>query len=192
MTAVRYPVAASAQAALSAPLGRAARASDAGAVAGGAVEFASELVGPGFATRDAALDAYAGRLDDEREGRRVSLDAGDRYLALVELAAPKAKTPAAVQPVYADGRRWPKAAARPPATVWRLSVRYWRVVGERPLLEPSEAPVARERKLSELDAKALRDRLAEPLRSPKPQKALDIGLFEFVPPDAPHLIIPDE
>ena len=66
MTAVLYPVAASAQQALSAPLGRAARQADARLVAAGDVAFVSEPVGPAFATREAALDAYAGRLEDER------------------------------------------------------------------------------------------------------------------------------
>src|SRR6185437_11346565 len=117
MTAVRYPIAASAQAALSGPLGRAARASEAGAIAGAAVDFASELVGPAFATREAALDAFAGRLDDEREGRRASIDAEDRYLSLAELAAPKAKPAPAMRPVYAGGRRWPKPPAEAPQTV---------------------------------------------------------------------------
>jgi hypothetical protein len=30
------------------------------------------------------------------------------------------------------------------------------------------------------------------MRAAKPQKALDIGLFEFRPPDAPHILIADE
>src|SRR5579871_3261576 len=125
MTAVRYPIGPSAEAAFNAPLGRAARASEAMAIAGAAVDFDSALVGPGFATREAALDAYAGRLDDEREGRRVSLDAEDRFLSLVELAALKSKPVEAVRPVYAGGRRWPKPPAAAPQTLWRLSVRYW-------------------------------------------------------------------
>ena len=43
-----------------------------------------------------------------------------------------------------------------------------------------------------LDAKALRARPRQPLQPVKPQQPLDIGLFEYSPPDAPHLIIPDE
>jgi len=48
MTAVRYPVAQTAEAALSAPLARAARASEAEAVVGGGVEFVSEAAGRPF------------------------------------------------------------------------------------------------------------------------------------------------
>ncbi|HLI66519.1 MAG TPA: hypothetical protein VKU90_09155 [Caulobacteraceae bacterium] len=194
MTAVRYPVARTAEAALAAPLGRAARASEAEALAGGAVAFVSELAGPAFSTRDDALAAFAGRLDDERPGHTVSVPPQDRYCALVELAARPQKTRAPMQPVYAGGRRWPKP--RPaPATLWRLSVRYWRVAAAEALLAPSEprpAPRRAAGKLVELDARALRERLAEPLRPVKPQQPLDIGLFEYRPPEAPHIVIPDE
>jgi len=192
MSAIRYPVAASAEAALSAPFGRAARASEAEALAGAAVEFASEAAGPAFATREAALDAYSGRLDDERAGRAVTVQPEDRYCALTELAAEPGRMPAAARPTYRGGRRWPKPAAAP-ATVWRLIVRYWRVKAAQPLLELAEPTRAPARKsLQSLDAKALRERLSEPLRPVKPQQPLDIGLFEVHPPEAPHIVMPDE
>ena len=186
MTAVLYPVAANAEAALSRPIGRAARASDAQVLAGAAVDFVQELAGPGFPTREAALDAFAGRLEDERPGRH-SAEAEDRYCALREmLAEPARNGPGSVpfKPVYRDGRRWP-APRLAPATVWRLTIGYWRVrVGEQP-----DIPVARD------DAPAaaeLRARLERPLRARKVQKALDIGLFEVSPPEAPHILMPDE
>jgi hypothetical protein len=193
MAAIRYPIAKTAEAALSASLGRAARASEAEAMVGGTVEFVSEAAGPAFASREAALDAYAGRLDDERPGHAATIEPEDRYCALIELAAPKAAPPAAMQPVYRGGRRWPKPAAAQVPTIWRLSVRYWRVTAARPLAEPqpSTAPGAR-RKPEPMEAKALRQRLQEPLRPVKPQQPLDVGLFEFRPPDAPHIIMPDE
>jgi hypothetical protein len=31
-----------------------------------------------------------------------------------------------------------------------------------------------------------------PLRPVKPQQPLDIGLFETRPPEAPHIVMPDE
>jgi len=34
--------------------------------------FVTEAVGPAFASREEALDAYAGRLDDERPGKRFA------------------------------------------------------------------------------------------------------------------------
>jgi hypothetical protein len=190
MTAIRYPVAQNAEAALSAPMARAARARE--AVAGAAVEFVSEAAGPAFDTREAALSAYAGRLDDERPGRRTTIDPEDRYCALIEMAVGPPKPRPVMQPTYSNGRRWPKPNA-PRPTVWRLSIRYWRVAVAQPLLqaEPPSGPRSG-RKTAALDAKALRERLGEPLRSMKPQQPLDIGLFEVRPPEAPHILMPDD
>lgn len=204
MTAVAFPIAASAEAALAAPLGRAARQSQAAALAGQPVAFVTEATGPAFASREAALDVYAGRLDDERPGRVVSVQPEDRYCVLRELAA--APPPAAsgrprgagaMRPVYRDGRRWPPPPPRP-ETVWRLSVSYWRVGGAAaPVLaapEPAATPAASRRaRAAAADDPALLRRLADqPLRPAKVQKALDIGLFEFRPPEAPHIVMPDE
>jgi len=190
MSAVQFPIAANAAAALAAPLGRAARAREAALAAGAQVAFVSEAVGPAFATREAALDAYAGRLDDERPGRSVSVPPEDRYCVLreVQAAPPPVRARKPMRPVYAEGRRWP-APATPPKTVWRLSVSYWRVAapGDRPSLPPT-----RGRLPAGADARALRERLESPLTAPKPQKALDIGLFEVRPPEAPHILMPDE
>jgi hypothetical protein len=192
MTAIRYPVAQNAEAALSAPMARAARASEAEALVGAVVEFVSEAAGPAFETREAALSAYAGRLDDERPEHRVSVEAEDRYCALIEMAAGLPKPRPVMKPTYKDGRRWPKAAAARP-TVWRLSIRYWRVAVAQPVLEAEPPGAPRPgRKTAGLDAKALRDRLGEPLRPVKPQQPLDIGLFEVRPPEAPHILMPDE
>ena len=192
MTAIRYPVAQNAEAALSAPMARAARASDAEAVAGAAVEFVSEAAGPAFDSREAALSAYAGRLDDERPEHRMTIEPEDRYCALIELAAGPVAPRPVMQPTYRGGRRWPKPDA-PRPTVWRLSIRYWRVAVARPLLEAEPpAPPRAGRKGAPLDAKALRERLGEPLRPLKPQQPLDIGLFEVRPPEAPHILMPDD
>jgi hypothetical protein len=192
MTAIRYPVAQNAEAALSAPMARAARASEAEAVAGAAVEFVSEAAGPAFDSREAALDAYAGRVDDERPQHRVTIDPEDRYCALIEMAAGRIAPKAVMQPTFRNGRRWPKPNA-PKPTVWRLSIRYWRAAVAQPVLEAE--PVAAPRvgsKAAPLDAKALRERLGEPLRPLKPQQPLDIGLFEVRPPEAPHILMPDD
>jgi hypothetical protein len=192
MTAIRYPVAQNAEAALSAPMARAARASEAEALVGAAVEFVSEAAGPAFETREAALGAYAGRLDDERPAHRVTIEPEDRYCALIEMAAGPIKPKPVMTPTYQAGRRWPKPAA-PRPTVWRLSIRYWRVGVAQPLLEGEPASTARAgRKTASMDAKALRERLGQPLRPLKPQQPLDIGLFEVRPPEAPHILMPDE
>lgn len=188
MTAILYPVATNAEQALSRPLGRASRETEARRRAGEAVVFATDPVGPAFATREAALDAYAGRIDDERGG--AAPDAEDRYCQLVEQVAAGAPRPKAVQPTYADGHRWP-APAKAPKTVWRLTVSYWRLgTAERPL----EAPQARQARKSkqDLDPDTLRAIAQTPLRPTKPQQPLDIGLFETRPPEAPHIVMPDE
>ncbi len=195
MNAVLFPVAASAQQALSAPLGRAARQADAARLAAGEVAFVSEAVGPAFATREAALDAFAGRLDDERPGHGRTVAPEDRFLGLREVIAGPAprrrSTP--MRPSYQDGRRWPKPPA-PPETVWRLSVSYWRVrqAGEAVLAPPPMDAQARRRTGAAADPRELRRRLDEPLQAVKPQQALDIGLFEIRLPDAPHIVMPDE
>jgi hypothetical protein len=188
MTAILYPVATNAEQALSRPLGRAARESDARRRAGEAVGFATDPVGPAFATREAALDAYAGRLDDERTGAMPAAE--DRYCALVEQVADGGPRPKAVEATYADGHRWP-APPKAPKTVWRLTVSYWRIgTADRPL----DAPQARQARKSgqDLDPDALRAIARTPLRPTKPQQPLDIGLFETRPPEAPHIVMPDE
>ena len=195
MSAIRYPIAASAEAALSAPLGRAARRSEAGLIAGVAVAFATEAVGPAFASRQDALNAYAGRVDDERPGETCAVAPEDRFCELRELAAGRPPAPGAakpMRPVYRNGRRWPAPQAAP-ATVWRLSVSFWRTqsAAVEPLPEAGAKPPAR-KAAETLDAQALRTRLSQPLRPVKPQQPLDIGLFEVRPPEAPHILMPDE
>ena len=188
MTAILYPVATNAEQALSRPLGRAARESEARRRAGEAVVFATDPVGPAFASREAALDAYAGRVDDERPGSAP--EAQDRYCQLVEQVADGAPRPRPVQPAYADGKRWPEPP-RAPRTVWRLTVSYWRIgTAERPL-DPPQARQAR-KSGHDLDPGMLRAISRTPMRPTKPQQPLDIGLFEIRPPEAPHIVMPDE
>jgi hypothetical protein len=188
MSAVLYPIAVNAEAALSAPLGRAARRSEAGRLAAGEVAFTTEAVGPAFPTRDAALGAYAGRIDDERAETPASILPEDRYCELRELAAARPPRPGTVKPlrpIYRGGRRWP-APPPVPETIWRLSISYWRIQpAVEPALDAGPTPAG-------LDAQALRARLSQPLRPVKPQQPLDIGLFEVRPPEAPHILMPDE
>lgn len=176
MTAILYPVAANAEQALARPLGRAAREREAADAAGEAVVFTTDPTGPAFATREAALEAYAGPV-------------GEAWARLAEQILP-GQTLAHAEPSFEGGRRWPAPAA-PPRTAWRLMVSYWRVAtAERPI----EAPQARaaRRARQPLDAETLRAIAREPLRPIEPQQPLDIGLFEVRPPDAPHIVMPDE
>jgi hypothetical protein len=190
MTAILYPVAANAEQALSQPRARAAREREATAAAGEAVVFTTDAVGPAFATREAALEAYAGRLEDERTG--ASPPPEDRFCRLAEqiVVEPGKTALAPVEPTFEDGRRWPKPAA-PPRTVWRLMVSYWRMAtAERPI----EAPQARQarRTRQSLATETLRAIARQPLRPVEPQQPLDIGLFETRLPEAPHIVVPDE
>ncbi|MDO8902083.1 MAG: hypothetical protein Q8J89_10400 [Caulobacter sp.] len=196
MSAILYPVAADADAALTAPLGRAAREREARALAGGeAVTFVTRAVGPDFASREAALDLYAGKVEDDRPGRLVSLPPEDRYCRLAELAAQvggRRPVPEAAKPVLKDGRRWPAPPASPVATVWRLQVSFWRVgaSAETPLDGPQARRVRRAG--AEADRETLNALTRQPLRALRPQQPLDIGLFEVRPPEAPDTVIADE
>ncbi|HLZ74571.1 hypothetical protein [Phenylobacterium sp.] len=177
MTAILYPVAANAELAMAAPLGRAAREREALGVAGEAVVFTTDPVGPAFATRDGAAEAYAGPV-------------GESWARLAEQILPGQKL-SPVKPVYADGRRWPAPAAAPPRTAWRLMVSYWRIAtAERPIETPQARAARRAR--STPDSETLRAMARQPLRPIEPQQPLDIGLFEVRPPDAPHIVMPDE
>jgi hypothetical protein len=181
MTAILYPVAANAELAMANPLGRAAREREALAVAGEAVVFTTDPTGPAFATREAAAEAYAGPV-------------GESWARLTEQILPGQRL-APVKPTYADGRRWPLPSTAPPRTAWRLMVSYWRIAtAERPIETPQARAARRTRGAREapLDGDTLRAMARQPLRPIEPQQPLDIGLFEVRPPDAPHIVMPDE
>jgi hypothetical protein len=190
MTAISYPVAGNAEQALSRPLGRAVREREALRVAGEAVVFTTDAMGPAFATYEAALDAYKGRVEDARTG--AGPEAPDRYCRLAEqVVAQPGRRLEPVEPTFADGRRWPTPPAEGPRTAWRLMVSYWRIAtAERPIAAPQARQARRGRQ--PLDPEALRDIARQPLRPVEPQQPLDIGLFEIRPPDAPHIVMPDE
>jgi hypothetical protein len=190
MSAILYPVAANAEAALARPTGRAAREREARALAAGPARFVTEPTGPGFASREAALEAYAGRLDDPARG--VTVASEDHYCTLtarIEHAA----TPEPVEPAFKGGRRWPKQAAARGQTVFRLMISYWKL-GEAAAetLDDQARAMRRRAEAAALDASQLRALAQQPLRPFKPQQPLDAGLFEMPAPESPHILIPDE
>jgi hypothetical protein len=198
MTAILYPVADTAEAALHAPKGFAARERQAGQIAGEAVAFATETVGPAFETRDAALDFYAGQVEDERAGRPNPPPEARWRQLLAVAAAPGARfnPPSPVKPVYKDGRRWPEPAP-PPAgsmsTLWRLSVSFWRIGAPQANLPDAPArQLRRDPTGRELAPETLRALARQALRPVQPQQPLDIGLFEVRLPEDPSHIVPDE
>jgi hypothetical protein len=183
-------VAPNGEAALSRPLGRAAREREAASVAGQAVVFTTDAVGPAFATREAALDAYRGQVEDERTGEGPAPEDCWTRLAEQILSAPD-RRPQPVEPTNQDGHRWPAPPAEPPPTAWRLMVSYWRIAtAERPI----EAPQARRARRSRqaFAPETLNAIARQPLRPVEPQQPLDIGLFETRLPEAPHIVVPDE
>jgi hypothetical protein len=193
MSVTLYPVAATAEAALHAPQGFAARESEARAVAAHDVRFAAEPVGPLFASRDAAQAAYAagGR------GGAALADGWGRLTPVASAAgAPGGSAP--LKPSYADGRRWPAAPVTEAPTQWRLWVSYWRIADAASETFETPVPDVAARRLRRREegqglAPAMLNALArQPLRPVRPQQPLDIGLFETRTPEDPDLIIPDE
>jgi hypothetical protein len=195
---ILYPVADNAEAALHAPKGLAARERDAMTLAEARVAFVTEAVGPSFETRDAAMDAYAGRLDDVRPGKAFSLPPEARWCTLRPVAPdPALKRKKPVKPLMKNGRRWPTPDPAAAPARWRLSVSYWRIAGAEVAAAEAEALEAarklrREASGEGLGAGALRALAQQPLRPLRPQQPLDIGLFETRLPEAPHIIMPDE
>jgi hypothetical protein len=173
---ILYPIAADAEAALQAPRGRAAREREAERVAQEAVAFVRAFTGPTFKSEEEARAHWAGRLDDEGPGHRVSVPPEDRFCEL--------------KPIIQRSR----APFSKPHTVWRLSVAYWRIGGaEAPAAEPPQARKARRQKEGPApDGDTLEALANQPLRPIKPQQPLDIGLFEVRLPEAPHIVVPDE
>jgi hypothetical protein len=182
-------VAKTAETALNRPLGRAAREREAKTRAKTEVRFVTEVTGPAFESREEALKAWRGRLDDEG----VFLEPQDRFCSLREvLAQSKGRRPVPVEPLMKDGRRWPEPKAKP-RTVWRLSVSYWKVVEAEEIAAMAQARNARKAPDSrELDPERLRALTRQPLLPSGPQRALDIGLFEAIRPEAPGETMPDE
>jgi len=190
MSSILYPVALDAASALAAPWGRAARLREAERVAGEAVSFVTHTLGPPYAARAAALDAFRGRVEDDRPGQALQIPPEDRYVRLVEKVATGHPPPPAI-PVLKDGRRWPTPPP-PPKTVWCLQVTYWRPVSAAPPLDDMQARKARIAAREALDPQTLRALTRQPLRAVRPQQPLDIGLFERRLPESPHIIVPDE
>lgn len=191
MTAVRYPIAENAEAALSAPLGRAAREREAREVAGEEVIFTTEQTGPGFATEEAAARAWRGRVEDLGSGEGPGPE--DRYCTLREVMAEGAGRPPRPQKtLMRAGRRWPQPRTAPPQVVWRLSVSYWRLATAAELKLDQARQARRDKAAASLTPDRLRVLAGHPLRPFKPQQPLDIGLFETRAPEDPNLILPDE
>ncbi|MFN3229517.1 MAG: hypothetical protein ACK41P_06680 [Asticcacaulis sp.] len=162
------------------------------------VRFVTEDTGPGYDTYAQALAAWSQWIDDPKGGAR--LEPQDRFATLRQVVAPQARKlvrPSA-RATFKDNRRWALPEDPPPASVWRLSLSYWKIVDPTEAELPAPPPgvqarsLRRSRKAAEVSPETVKALTQQPMSAFKPQKALDIGLFEFRPPDQPHLIIPDE
>jgi hypothetical protein len=164
----------------------AAREKEAEALAGHRVAFVSQSLGPLYDSQEEASAAYKGLVAD---------DGVCKLLCRLKPAAATSRKPE--QPVFEDGARWPKVTAPRPG-VWQLSVSYWKVMAST---QPANAapstgdPARKLRKTAkgqDLTPEQIRALTETPMTAFRPQKSLDFGLFDFIPPDQPGIVIADE
>ncbi len=189
MSLPEYPVAADGHAALAALRAgdkrRAAREREAEIAAGEAVAFVTESIGPLYATEAEAQQAYVGVLTDHGV-----------CILTCRIAEPPAKRYKPTQPVYEDGVRWPKVD-QSRRTVWQISISYWKILPASRTASAA-APNGQARKLRktargyDLTPEEILALTETPMAASRPQKALDFGLFDFIPPDNPGIVIADE
>jgi len=184
-----YPIAADGHAALAQLRQdddkRASREREAETLAGHRVAFVTQSIGPLYASEDEARKAYAGVLDETRV-----------CTLTCRLKSAATSKRAQVQPLLENGARWPKAqVAR--ESQWQLSISYWKALPATRIV-PGNAPKGQARKLRkdmksyELTPEQVVALTETPMTAARPQKALDFGLFDFIPPDNPGIVIADE
>jgi hypothetical protein len=190
MSLIAYPIATDAPDVLTrlkaGTLARAVREKEAEMTADARVAFVTEPAGPVFETKDAALAAYAGLLNDD-----------NRFCQLVcRPREVKRLASKPLKPIFKDGERWPKK--EPVATVWQLSVSYWKILTIAQIRAAGLPPVGQARHLrkkstgKDLTPEEIIALSQSPLLAARPQKALDFGLFDFPLPENPGIIIADE
>jgi hypothetical protein len=196
MALVSYPIAKSASDALTkarnGTFARAVRQTDATVLCGKKVEFYTQFVGPEFADLGLAQQTYRGLIDDE--ARNFATPPEARFCQLVARFSDKAQArlPPAKE-IQKNGQRWAKHHKIAPK-VWQLSISYWKIITE---IHADDA-LAQARKLRKngnsetLSRHDLKTMTEQKLVATKPQKALDYGLFDFIPPDDPGIVIADE
>ena len=202
MPLIAYPIAAGAHEALTrlkAGEGlRAVREKEAELAAKARVVFVTETTGPLYETRDEALDAYAGLVEDDRKGRTFMPADSDRFCLLTcRIRDHKRSKVQPVQPVFAGGQRWPQKRESV-ASVWQLSLSYWKIMTVAQAKAAGIPPIGQARHLRkkaagrELTPEEIAALSQGPLTAARPQKALDFGLFDFPLPENPAIIIADE
>ncbi len=185
-----YPIAADAHVALaqlrSGEAKRAAREKEAEVLADDRVAFVTQAIGPLYATEAEARAAYAALLDDSRV-----------CTLSCRIAAPPPRKHKPTQPVFEAGVRWPKTQS-PPHSVWQLALSYWKILPASRSATAGDVGTEQARKLRkgrrghELTPEQILALTETPMTAARPQKALDFGLFDFIPPDNPGIVIADE
>ena len=177
---------------------RAVREKEAELAAKARVAFVTQTVGPVYELRDEAIDAYAGLVEDDRKGRTFMPADSDRFCVLTcRIRDPKRGKSKPMQPVFAEGQRWP-ARREPVASVWQLSLSYWKIMTVAQAKAAGLPPVGQARHLRkkatgrDLTPEEIAALSQGPLMAARPQKALDFGLFDFPLPENPAIIIADE
>lgn len=195
-----YPVARDAHEALAqlkqSQAKRAIREKEAELAADARVAFVTQSLGPVYEDEAEALNIYTGLVEDHRPGHIFLPPVEDRFCKLtcrIKDAPVRRAKPA--QPVFSEGARWPKASA-PLETVWQLSISYWKILDAVPASRPGPAgnpkDLRKRARKGHLTPDEMLSLMDSPLTSPRPQKALDFGLFDFIPPDNPGIVIADE
>ncbi|MDI7775991.1 hypothetical protein [Asticcacaulis sp. EMRT-3] len=179
---------------------RAMREREAEHLNGGRVVFVTQSLGPVYQSLDDALDAYAGLVEDERAGKAFTPLPEDRICRLLS-RIPDAQRGRLrpVEPVFTAGERWPQRE-KPVAPVWQLSLGYWKIMAAEPARPKGEGQVSKDQARHLRKKPAAKDLTPEellalsqnPLMAARPQKSLDFGLFDFIPPDNPSIVIADE
>lgn len=182
MTLILYPIAADVREALSGGVQRAVRESEAEALAGKHVVFASEWVGETYEDRDSALAAWTGHVEDDREGHSYNPAPEDRFCKLICRMASLGQKD--------------RASRQKKGVVWQLSVSYWKIMAApRPAATPTKVQARKLRKSakgSKLTNEDVQGLAEAPLQPYRLQKGLDFGLFDYIPPDNPNIVIADE
>ena len=202
MSLIAYPIAADAHEALARLKAgealRAVREKEAELAAKARVAFVTQVVGPVYETRDEALDAFAGLIEDDRKGRTFMPADSDRFCLLTcRIRDQKRAKSQPTQPVFAEGQRWPQKR-EPVPSVWQLSLSYWKIMTVAQAKAAGLPPIGQARHLRkkatgrDLTPEEIAALSQGPLLAARPQKALDFGLFDFPLPENPSIIIADE
>ena len=161
-----------------------AREKEAETLSGARVAFVTQSIGPLYDSQDEAVAVYGSVL-------------GEACKLTARIKAQRPGKRKASELAFQEGERWPKRTA-PTETVWQLSVSYWKIISDTRAATTSEKLTEQARHLRKkskggtLKPEDLLALAQSPLIAARPQKALDFGLFDFIPPDNPGIVIADE